>query len=114
MRDRLWAEAVHLFKAGKPWWLETPKLEALATVEQDARYVVNVLDEPIRVWVGDRTKIKISDVIKHVLGFSDPQQCSTRDYQRVIDVLTRMEFTKRRPRSADGKRENWYERKKMG
>ena len=114
MRDRLWAEAVHLFKAGKPWWLETPKLEALATVEQDARYVVNVLDEPIRVWVGDRTKIKISDVIKHVLGFSDPQQCSTRDYQRVIDVLTRMEFTKRRPRSADGKRENWYERKKVG
>jgi len=31
----------------------------------------------------------------------------------VIDVLTRMEFTKRRPRSSDGKRENWYERRKV-
>ena len=113
MRDQLWAEAVHLFKAGKPWWLETPKLEALATVEQEARYVVNVLEEPIRAWIGDRTKIKINDVIKHVLGFGDLQRCSMRDYQRVIDVLTRMEFTKRRMRDADGKRANWYERKKM-
>jgi len=112
-RDQLWAEAVHLFKAGKPWWLETPKLEALATVEQEARYVVNVLEEPIRAWIGDRTKIKINDVIKHVLGFGDLQRCSMRDYQRVIDVLTRMEFTKRRMRDADGKRANWYERKKM-
>src|SRR5262249_1403384 len=51
-RDRLWAEAVHLYKARKPWWLETLKLEALATAEQEARYVVNILDEPVRVCVG--------------------------------------------------------------
>ena len=34
-RDHLWAEAVHRFKAGAKWWLETPELEALATAEQD-------------------------------------------------------------------------------
>src|SRR5262249_42544694 len=111
---RLWAEAVHLYKARKPWWLETLKLEALATAEQEARYVVNILDEPVRVCVGERTKIKINDVIRHVLGFTDPKHCSTRDYQRVIDVLTRMGFTKCRPRDASGKRENWYARKKVG
>jgi predicted P-loop ATPase len=37
-RDLLWAEAVHRFKARAPWWLETPQLEALATVEQSARF----------------------------------------------------------------------------
>jgi hypothetical protein len=71
------------------------------------------LDEPVRAWVGERTKIKINDVIKHVLGFDDPRQCSRRDYQRVINVLTCMRFTKRRPRDSRGKRENWYERKKV-
>jgi predicted P-loop ATPase len=113
VRDQLWAEAVHLFKAGKLWWLETPKLEALATVEQEARYIANILDEPVRAYVGERTKIKINDVIKHVFGVDDPRRCSSRDYQRVVDVLTHMEFTKRRPRGSDGKRENWYERRKV-
>src|SRR5262249_22025782 len=37
-RDQLWAEAVHLFKADHPWWLETSELEALATAEQAARF----------------------------------------------------------------------------
>ena len=31
-RDQLWAEAVGRFYAGEKWWLETPQLEALATV----------------------------------------------------------------------------------
>ena len=40
-RDQLWAEAVHRFKAGATWWLETPELEALATAEQEARFIVD-------------------------------------------------------------------------
>ena len=46
-RDQLWAEAVHRFKAGEPWWLETPELEALATAEQAARFVVDPWEGPI-------------------------------------------------------------------
>ena len=47
VRDQLWAEAVHRFKAGEPWWLETPELEALATAEQEVRFVVDPGRTPI-------------------------------------------------------------------
>jgi hypothetical protein len=40
-RDQLWAEAVACFKAGKNWWLQTLELEALATAEQAARFVID-------------------------------------------------------------------------
>jgi Virulence-associated protein E-like domain len=49
VRDQLWAEAVRLFKSGAPWWLETDALEALATAEQDKRFVVDAWEAPIRV-----------------------------------------------------------------
>ena len=48
VRDQLWAEAVHRFKAGEPWWLETPELEALATAEQEARFVVDPWEDADR------------------------------------------------------------------
>ena len=57
VRDQLWAEAVHQYKAGAPWWLETPELEALATAEQAARFVVDAWEEPIREWLGDRIDV---------------------------------------------------------
>ena len=47
-RDQLWAEAVHRFKAGEPWWLETPELEALATAEQEARFVADAWEDDDR------------------------------------------------------------------
>lgn len=36
-RDQLWAEAVHRFRAGEPWWITDGRLAADARAEQDAR-----------------------------------------------------------------------------
>lgn len=64
-RDQLWSEAVVHIMAGAPWWLETPKPQALAKVEQEARYeagawtekVVQALDR------GDRRNIEFTVII---------------------------------------------------
>jgi putative DNA primase/helicase len=61
-RDQLWAEAVHHFKAGESWWLETPELEAFAAAEQAARFVADVWEQPIREWLGDRTDVAAATV----------------------------------------------------
>lgn len=109
VRDQLWAEAVHLFKMGMPWWLETPELEALATAEQAARLVVDAWEEPVREWVGDRNDISMWEVLEHALGLA-PEHWTQPVQKRVVGILTRMGFTKRRPRTPEGVREHRYQR----
>ena len=75
-RDQLWAEAVHRFKAGEPWWLETPELEALATAEQALRFVVDPWEDSIREWVGDRTDVSVKEVLQHVFGIATGAACA--------------------------------------
>jgi predicted P-loop ATPase len=110
VRDQLWAEAVHRYKMGEPWWLETPELEALATAEQAARFVVDVWEEPIREWIGDRIDVGLFEVLKHALGLRNPEHWTQTVQKRVVGILTRMGFTKRRPRTTEGEREYRYRR----
>jgi predicted P-loop ATPase len=107
VRDQLWAEAVHRYKPGARWWLETPELEALATAEQEARFVVDAWEERIREWLGDRNDVGLSEVLE-MLGFASDRQTQAAQ-KRVVAILTRMGFEKRRPRTPGG-RSNRYQR----
>ena len=82
VRDQLWAEAVHRFKAGAPWWLETPELEALATAEQAARFVIDAWEEPIREWLGDRIDVSLLEVLEHALGLAPEHWTQSRPEAR--------------------------------
>jgi predicted P-loop ATPase len=106
VRDQLWAEAVHRFKADETWWLETPELEALATAEQAARFVVDAWEEPIHDWLGDRTEVGLLELLEQALGF-DPKQCPQSAQKRVVGILTKIGFTKRRPRTPEGRKQRY-------
>ncbi|HEY8442831.1 MAG TPA: virulence-associated E family protein [Xanthobacteraceae bacterium] len=106
-RDHLWAEAVHLYKAGMPWWL-TPELEVLANAEQAARFMLDAWDAPIREWLGDRTDVTVWEVLESALGLS-PEKWTQPAQKRVVGILTNLGFEKRRPRTGEG-RENRYQR----
>ena len=108
--EQLWAEVVHRFKAGAPWWLETPKLEALATAEQELRFIRDDWEGPIREWIGERLDVSLWEVLQHALGFTVPRDCGQAVQKRVIKILTRLGFTHRRPRKADGARPYRYQR----
>lgn len=47
-RGQLWAEAVHMFRAGSPWWIEDADVRTLAENEQEARYVGDSWEAQIR------------------------------------------------------------------
>jgi predicted P-loop ATPase len=106
VRDQIWAEAVLGFKRGAPWWLETPELEALAAVEQSARFVLDAWEEPIREWLEDRNDTTLSEVLKHALGFAPEEQTQSAQ-KRVVGILTRMGFAKHRPRTPEGRKQRY-------
>jgi putative DNA primase/helicase len=95
-RDQLWAETVVRFKAGAKWWLETPKLEALATVEQAARFKTDVWKEPVEAWLGDRKGTSVREVLEDVLGIRPSQQNRSAE-MRVAAILTDLGFSRHRP-----------------
>jgi predicted P-loop ATPase len=108
-RDQLWAEAVHRYKAKQPWWLETDALEALATAEQAARFVVDAWEAPIRSWVTKRRDVSIIEVLEGALGLPAKEHGQTAQ-NRVAKILTHLGFRQCRPRTPEGTRPRRYQR----
>ena len=59
-RDQIWAEAVHRYRAGEPWWLDA-RIEAMAATEADARRdadpwedTLGGLSEPLKIGADGR------------------------------------------------------------
>jgi predicted P-loop ATPase len=109
-RDQLWAEAIVRYRRDAKWWLETPELEALATAEQALRFKVEAWHEPIEEWLGKRTDVSLSEVLKRALHIAPAKQTQTAK-NRVAKVLTspRLRFTKYRA-NRGGARSNRYRR----
>jgi predicted P-loop ATPase len=87
-RDQLWAEAVHRYRAGQKWWLETPELEALATAEQSARLVADPWIYPVKQWLRDRNDVTLSEVLQGALGIDQSHSAEIR----AAKILTAMGF----------------------
>jgi predicted P-loop ATPase len=95
-RDQLWAEAVVRFRAGAPWWLETPELEALATAEQAARFEVDAWAETVSNWLVGRDDVSVGEVLVGALGL--PQESWSQTAQnRVAAILAFAGFKRYRP-----------------
>jgi predicted P-loop ATPase len=62
-RDQLWAEAVHLFKAGTPWWVQEDEQQAVE-LEQEKRTDVDVWLSVIAPMLTTRTSISQWDVFE--------------------------------------------------
>jgi predicted P-loop ATPase len=85
-RDHLWAEALVRFRAGNPWWLETPELEAMATAEQERRFRGDPWAERVGEWLAGRDEVSVSEVLTGVLGIPAGSQSHSAEI-RVSRIL---------------------------
>lgn len=114
-RDQLFAEAVWRFKNGETWWPDA-KFECDTIVaEQEARYEADVWEKPIEQFLSGKTRTTIMEIALGVLGYEvtrpgmtvsrdDPQplrgtpinRLMPKDQQRIIAILTHLEWEPRR------------------
>jgi predicted P-loop ATPase len=105
-RDILWAEAVARFESNEPWYLDDPKVIAMAAEEQADRFQSDAWEEAIIKWLeGDRAEtllvtrkgITTGDILQGALnidkdGWDKPLQT------RVGAIMTKLRWRKRRIR----------------
>lgn len=85
-RDQLWAEAVSLFDAGRPWWLDSEELVRAASIEQEARYDGDPWDELVSNWAAMRQDVSVSEVLAECIEKAKGQWTQT-DKNRVARCL---------------------------
>ena len=111
-RDQLWAEAVHRYKSGEPWWIERgTALDKAASAEQRGRYRQDV-------WALDIDKFLESDTVHsrgcvlvteilNQLGFKTSDRRDAAAEMRVAAHLRFREWT-RAQRRVEGQKAQWW------
>jgi hypothetical protein len=124
-RDQLFAEAVWRFKHGETWWPDAEFERVTIAAEQEKRYEAEVWEKPIAQFLRDKTRTTIMEVALGVLGYEvtrpgmtvgrdEPMplrgtpinRLTPKDQQRIISVLTHLEWEPKRNKS-----ERWWQPK---
>jgi predicted P-loop ATPase len=103
-RDQLWAEAVHRYRAGETWWLDTDAQKKLAAQEQDDCYQSDPWDEIIHPWIADKADVSISEILEKCIG-KDRDTWSQSDMNRVSRSLCFFRWERFRER--EGTTRSW-------
>lgn len=74
-RDQLWAEACAAYEAREPWHLVDDKVIEEARVQQDMRREAHPWEEPIRTWLRDtgRRRVTVGEVLAEMKVSSERQ-----------------------------------------
>jgi predicted P-loop ATPase len=106
-RDQLWAEAVHCYRNGEKWWLETPELIATALEEQEEAYQPDPWEPEVEKQLANLLTEKeaaafttIPDLLRVL--HKDTEKWTRLDAARVGVILTRAGWKSTRPWVAGG------------
>ena len=88
-RDQLFAEAVELYRDGKPWWPDRQFEREHIQPEQEQRYEADAWEENIREYLNGKTRVTIGQVARDALEF-ETNRIGRADQNRIIASLDRL------------------------
>jgi putative DNA primase/helicase len=116
-RDQLWAEAVHRYKAGESWYLDTPELRELAEEEQQKRAQHDPWEDFIREWLRNpfewegtvRMPVDVSEGISTgLIGMAalnlPKKECTPGVEGKIGRIMAKLGWTRKQVRQDDDSR----------
>ena len=95
-RDQLFAEAVHLYRAGEPWWPERQFETTHIAPQQAARYEEDAWEGAIEAWLGaaeqSETEYTITEIARGAISMT-LEKLGTREQRRIRRVLMQLGWT---------------------
>jgi putative DNA primase/helicase len=93
-RDQLWAEAVHLYRDGTRWWVESNEVE-LFTPEQELRAIGDVYEDKIADYLAGKSETTMEQLLSEGLKL-EVAKWTPAEQTRVGNVMQSLGWEKRR------------------
>ena len=86
-RDQLFAEAVHLYRAGSQWWPDQDFERAHIRPQQDDRFEADAWQQVVANYVATLSRVRVTDVAREALSL-EMSRIGTAEQRRVASILT--------------------------
>jgi predicted P-loop ATPase len=105
-RDQLFAEAVHAYRQGEPWWPGKDFERDHIMPQQEARYEADAWEEPIAKYLSDLASTTIIDVATYALGFKT-DRIGTIDTRRITAIMRTLKWEQKHDKHG-----RWWEKRR--
>jgi predicted P-loop ATPase len=103
-RDQLFAEAVHLYRQGEPWWPSKDFERKHIMPEQEARYEGDAWEGPASLHLQTTTRTTIPEIARNALGL-DVSKIGISEQRRIAAILVKLGWQPKRDN-----RGRWWEK----
>jgi hypothetical protein len=103
-RDQLFAEAVHLYQAGEPWWPTKDVEREHIQPQQASRYEPDAWEENISKYLAGKTDVTIGEVANRALQLTT-DRIGTADSRRIAAALDHLNWKRGK---VTGQRRPWH------
>ena len=104
-RDQLFAEALHEYRQGTPWWPDKAFERDHIEPQQAARYEADAWEDLIRQYTATLTRTTIAAIATSALDFK-ADRLGTADQRRITAILTTLGWEPKRDMHG-----RWWERR---
>ncbi|APG11479.1 virulence-associated E family protein [Bradyrhizobium japonicum] len=108
-RDQLFAEAVHLYVAGEPWWPDRDFEQRHIKPEQEARFEADAWQDTIENYLGTEKKVTVGQVAKGAL-FMEAVKIGTADQRRITGIMEHLGWKRDNNGKPDWQGKRWWVR----